>query len=236
MMGRFVFFAMPLAAVVLAVAAPAAQPRVVHRAAPVPPRPAPCPAAPAGEVGVALVTEAGTITVAIDGLHAPASAANFLCYVDRHRFDGISFYRAMHLAWGTPPNGLIQAGVQGHPARVLPPIAHEPTSQTGLSHLAGALSMARFAPGTATGDFSILLSDMTGLDADPKSDNPDLQAGYAVFGHVVAGMDVARRIWDAPRSATKGDGFMKGQMLDPPVKLLSARRVPLPVTGAAAHP
>lgn len=96
--------------------------------------------------------------------------------------------------------------------------------------------MARFAPGTATGDFSILLSPMIGLDADPKSDNPELQAGYAVFGHVVAGMDVARKIWDAPRSPTKGDGFMKGQMLDPPVRLISARRVALPAAGAPAAP
>jgi peptidyl-prolyl cis-trans isomerase A (cyclophilin A) len=238
MSARFAFALAPLATAALALSAalPAAPPRGPHRAAVAPARPAPCPAAPAGEVGVALVTEAGTITVAIDGAHAPVSAANFLCYVDRHRFDGISFYRAMHLAWGDPPNGLIQAGVQGHPARVLPPIAHEPTTQTGLSHVAGALSMARFAPGTATGDFSILLSDMTGLDADPKAANPDLQAGYAVFGHVVAGMDVARRIWDAPRSPTKGDGFMKGQMLDPPVKLISARRVTLPPPGPLPAP
>jgi peptidyl-prolyl cis-trans isomerase A (cyclophilin A) len=49
-------------------------------------------------------------------------------------------------------------------------------------------------------------------------------------------MDVARRIWDAPRSPTKGDGFMKGQMLDPPVKLISARRVTLPPPGPLPAP
>ncbi|MBS0253934.1 MAG: peptidylprolyl isomerase, partial [Proteobacteria bacterium] len=196
---------LPLALLLIAAPLAAAAPRAAHRPA-APARPAPCPAAPAAEVPVALTTELGTITVVVDGVHAPVSAANFLCYVDRHRFDGITFYRAMHLKWGEQPNGLIQAGVQGHPARVLPPIAHEPTSTTGLKHVAGALSMARFAPGTATGDFSILLSPMEGLDADPKASDPERQAGYAVFGHVTAGMDVVRKIWDAPLSATKGEG------------------------------
>jgi peptidyl-prolyl cis-trans isomerase A (cyclophilin A) len=117
----------------------------------------------------------------------------------------------MHLAWGDPPNGLIQAGTQNEPKRVLPPIAHEPTSVTGIKHKAGAISMARYAPGTASGDFSILLSDMPSLDADPSSANPEIAAGFAAFGHVVEGMDVVRHIWDAPRSPTKGVGVMKGQ-------------------------
>jgi peptidyl-prolyl cis-trans isomerase A (cyclophilin A) len=88
--------------------------------------------------------------------------------------------------------------------------------------------MARNAPGTATADFSILLSDMTGLDADPKVTDPDLAQGYAVFGHVVSGMDVVRKIWDAPISPTAGEGVMRGQMLADPVKVLTVRREPLP--------
>ena len=193
-------------------------------AAPAPKRPAP----PLPDtVRVALTTEKGVITVDVDAKHAPVTAANFIRYVDQRRFDGITFYRAMHLDWGAPPNGLIQAG-QRDPRRLLPPIVHEPTSATGLLHKVGALSMARNAPGTATANFSILLSDMPGLDADPASPNPETRAGYAVFGYVVAGMDVARAIWDAPRSATLGEGVMKGQMLAPPVKVLTARRVALP--------
>ena len=77
-------------------------------------------------------------------------------------------------------------------------------------------------------DFSILVSDLEGLDADPKSDNPDLQAGFAAFGYVVSGMDVALKIWEAPRPPEKGEGPLKGQMLDKPVKILTARRVPIP--------
>jgi peptidyl-prolyl cis-trans isomerase A (cyclophilin A) len=52
--------------------------------------------------------------------------------------------------------------------------------------------MARYAPGTATGDFSILLSDIEGLDANPKAESEDDRQGYAAFGHVVKGMDVVR--------------------------------------------
>lgn len=215
---RFVLAALPLAALLVA----AAPKRRI--AAPPPPPPPPPPPLQATE-RVALVTELGTIELALDGAHAPISTANFLRYVDAKRFDGITFYRAMHLAWGEQPNGLLQGGLRD-PRRLFAPIAHEPTSQTGLSHKAGAISMARNAPGTATADFSIMLSDLLGLDADPKSSDPDAQAGYAVFGMVIAGMDVVRRIWDAPISQTLGEGAMRGQMLEAPVKVLSARRLP----------
>ncbi len=205
--------------------AQAAPARAAHpRAAPKPaPEPAPIPLA--DTVRVDMVTTLGTIGLELDGKHAPITTANFLHYVDTKRFDGITFYRAMHLAWGDQPNGLVQAGLRD-PRRLFAPIAHEPTTQTGLSHKAGSISMARNAPGTALADFSLLLSDMTGLDADPKATDPDLQAGYAVFGHVVSGMDLVRKIWDAPISPTLGEGIMRGQMLADPVKVLTVRRVP----------
>jgi len=210
---RFVLAALPLAALLVA-AAPKGK-------APVPPPPPPL----AAVERVAITTEIGTIELALDGAHAPVSTANFLHYVDTRRFDGITFYRAMHLAWGDQPNGLIQGG-QRDPRRLFPPIAHEPTSQTGVHHKVGTISMARNAPGTAVADFSILLSDMPGLDADPASADPEAQAGYAAFGQVTSGMEVVRAIWDAPISATLGEGFLRGQMIDKPVKVLSVRRLP----------
>jgi peptidyl-prolyl cis-trans isomerase A (cyclophilin A) len=214
---RFALAALP-ALFLLTAAAPAK-----HHAAP----PAP-PAAPLGDtVRVAMVTELGTIELDLDHKHAPITVDNFMHYVDTGRFKDLAFYRAMHLNWGEQPNGLIQAGLQGRQPSY-PGIAHEPTSQTGIHHVAGTISMARFAPGTAASDFSILLSEMLGLDADPASNNPDIQAGFAAFGHVVSGMDVARKIWDAPISPTKGDGVMKGQILDPAIKVLSVKRVPIP--------
>jgi peptidyl-prolyl cis-trans isomerase A (cyclophilin A) len=214
-------FALTLLCALIALPAMAAPAHAIHKPAP---EPAPIPLA--DTVRVAMVTTLGTIEIDIDGKHAPITAANFLHYVDTRRFDGITFYRAMHLAWGDQPNGLVQGGIRD-PRKLFPPIAHEPTSQTGLSHKAGALSMARNAPGTATADFSILLSDMTGLDADPKATDPDLALGYAVFGHVVSGMDVVRKIWDAPTSPTAGEGVMRGQMLADPVKVLTVRREPV---------
>jgi peptidyl-prolyl cis-trans isomerase A (cyclophilin A) len=193
-------------------------------AAPAPRAPEPLP----DTVRVALDTDAGTIEIDLDARRAPVTSANFLRYVREKRFDGIVFYRVMRLAWGDQPNGLIQAGTRGDPRRTLPGIAHEPTSATGIKHTAGAISMARWAPGTASGDFSILLSDLEGLDADPSNADPDRQAGFAAFGHVVTGMDVVRRIYDAPLSTTKGEGALKGQMLERPVRIVKARRVALP--------
>ena len=143
---------------------------------------------------VVLTTELGDIVLELDGKRAPITTLNFLRYAVSKRFDGIVFYRAMHLPWGAPPSGLIQAGTQSDPRRLLPPIAHEATTTTDVHHKAGAISMARYAPGTATGDFSILLSDIDGLDANPKADSEDDRQGYAAFGHVVKGMDVVRRV------------------------------------------
>jgi peptidyl-prolyl cis-trans isomerase A (cyclophilin A) len=202
-----------------------------------PPKRAPLPPPPLPDVvRLAMTTELGTITLDLDAKKAPVTVRNFVRYADQRRFDGIVFYRVMRLGWGQQPNGLIQAGTKGDPKRELPPIAHEPSSQTGVLHKAGAISMARWAPGTAKGDFSILLSDMPGLDADPKSANPELQAGFAAFGRVAEGMDVVRKIFDVPLSPTLGEGVMKGQMIARPVKVLTVRRVamPVPVIPASA--
>jgi peptidyl-prolyl cis-trans isomerase A (cyclophilin A) len=181
------------------------------------------PAAPRTDL-VVLETALGDISLAIESERAPVTAANFLRYVDERRLDGTVFYRAMRLTWGEQPNGLIQGGTQNDPERVLPPIAHEPTTETGLSHTPGAISMARYAPGSATGDFSIMVSDQPSLDADPKGDTDDARAGFAVFGHVASGMEVVRQIFAAPTDPEKGEGWMKGQMLAEPVVILHARR------------
>jgi peptidyl-prolyl cis-trans isomerase A (cyclophilin A) len=185
------------------------------------PPPAPLP----DLVKVVLTTELGAIELELDAKNAPIATRNFVRYVDQKRFDGIAFYRAMRLNWGTQPNGLIQAGTRGDPKRTLPPIAHESSDKTGILHKAGAISMARWAPGTATGDFSILLADMPSLDADPKSTDTEARAGYTAFGRVTAGMEVVAKIFEAPISPTAGEGVMRGQMIAKPVKVLTARRV-----------
>ena len=175
--------------------------------------------APVEEVPVAIETTAGRIVVALDKTHAPVTTANFLHYADTHRFDGESFYRAMHQPGGKQTEGLIQGGIRSSAAKLYPPIKHEPTTATGLHNVAGAISMANAGPGTARADFFILASDMPSLDA--TADDP----GFAAFGHVTEGMDVVQKILASPVSPTKGEGAMKGQMLDPPVKVIKVERL-----------
>lgn len=178
------------------------------------------PAVPPADVRVALETGAGRIVIAVHPAKAPETAANFLHYVDQKRLDGTSFYRGV----GASDYGFVQGGAQNDPKRILPPVRHEPTSRTGLTHDDGALSMARYAPGTATGDFFIVLGAMPAMDARP--DAPGDNAGFAVFAHVVEGMDVVKAILAAPKSPTAGEGVMKGQMLEQPVPIVTARRLP----------
>jgi peptidyl-prolyl cis-trans isomerase A (cyclophilin A) len=167
---------------------------------------------------VAIDTSLGRIVVALDRGHAPVTTANFLHYVDTHRLDGETFYRSMR----TDTSNLIQGGVRSDVRKLYPPIAHEPTTQTGLHNVAGAISMANGGAGTTRSDFFILVSDVPGFDAgSPQGD----ATGFAAFGHVTEGMDVVKKIWDSPVSATKGEGAMKGQMLDPPIKIIRASRV-----------
>ena len=180
-------------------------------------------AAPDTRPYVALDTDLGTITVRIEDGRAPVTARNFLRYVDTKRMDGFKFYRSTR-TWG-PASRLIQAGNRGNAARNFPPIAHEPTTQTGLTNCDGALSMARLNPGDATTDFFLLLSDIKGFDADAQGGDG---AGFAVFGEIVGGRDVAEQIYAAPVSPTAGDGPMRGQILDPMVTIKTARRVPAP--------
>ena len=176
-------------------------------------------AVPAETVSIVMTTSEGPITLALEKTRAPLTTANFLRYVDQKRLDGVTFYRAMNLGQGT---GLIQGGPQNDPKRILKPVAHEPTSKTGLSHVDGTISLARLAPGTATADFFITIGPVLSLDAAPAGSGDT--AGYAAFGHVVAGMDVVKRILGAPTSATAGVGVMKGQMIAAPVKILTVRR------------
>jgi len=82
--------------------------------------------------------------------------------------------------------------------------------------------MANAGPGTARADFFILLSDMPGLDADGPGGDAN---GFAAFGHVTEGMDVVKKIWSSPTSPTKGEGAMKGQMLEPQIRIVKAARL-----------
>lgn len=171
---------------------------------------------------VTLETTAGRIVIEADTVHAPVTARNFLKYVDGRRLDGVVFYRAVKVA---DRFGFVQFGTNGDPKRVLPPIKHEPTTLTGLHHSDGAISVARFAPGTASGDFTISVGDQSpALDADLAKPGDNL--GYAAFGRVVEGMDTIVAILDTPVSPTATvRGSFKGEVPVTEIKVLTARRV-----------
>jgi peptidyl-prolyl cis-trans isomerase A (cyclophilin A) len=181
--------------------------------------PVPTPAPPT--VKVTLTTAQGPIVLELDKERAPVTTANFLRYVDQKRLDGTAFYRAAK-APNAPEYGLVQFGTRNAPKKTLPPVAHEPTTKTGLTHKSGTISLARSAPGTGAGDFFILVGDTPSLDADPAA--PGDNQGFAAFGHVLEGMDLIKQILAAPTDPNKGEGVMKGQYLANPVLITSARR------------
>jgi peptidyl-prolyl cis-trans isomerase A (cyclophilin A) len=168
---------------------------------------------------VLLRTEAGDITLEIDSVHAPVSAANFLRYLDAGLYRNGRFQRTV-----TPDNQpnnavkieVIQGGMDTtRTAERFPPIALERTSVTGLSHKDAVLSMARGGPDTATDGFFICIGDQPELDFGGNR-NADGQ-GFAAFGRVTAGMDVVRKI---QRSAAEG------QRLTPAIRIIDAARIP----------
>ena len=165
-------------------------------------------------VRVAFDTEKGRIVLALDKVRAPITTTNFLAYVDKHWLNGQPFYRAFKYGDG----GIIQGGVRDG-AKQLPPIDNEPTSKTGLRNVAWTIAMANAGPRTARSDFFIMTTDIPAFDATATQD------GFAAFGHVVEGQEVVKAILAAPTSPTKGKGVMKGQMLDPVVKIVKAERV-----------
>jgi peptidyl-prolyl cis-trans isomerase A (cyclophilin A) len=171
-------------------------------------------------VRVRLDTEAGPILLALDAKRAPVTAANFVRYVDQHRFDGTFFYRAARTK-GAAGRGFVQGGIRHSARKAFPPIGHEPTTRTGLKHVDGTVSMARAAPVGAMGDFFIIVGG-----AMPAMDAHEGEPGFAAFGRVEQGMDVVRKIMAAPTVANAGRGPMRGQMIEKPVRIISARRAP----------
>jgi peptidyl-prolyl cis-trans isomerase A (cyclophilin A) len=174
-------------------------------------------------VTVIFQTELGAITMEVDVAHAPVTAANFLKYVDGKFYDGGIVNRAVRPDNTTRHDVEIQViQFQSDPARrreLFPAIPLERTSVTGLTHVDGALSMARNGPDTATSSFSIMIGDQHELDFGGKR-NADGQ-GFAVFGRVVGGMDIVKKI---QASKTGTTGAYGTESLDPPIKVISAVR------------
>jgi len=144
-------------------------------------------AAPADAPKVLIETSLGDITLQLDNAHAPATVDNFLRYARAGHFDATVVYRVV-------PGFVIQMGsydADGNARPVGAPVALE--ANNGLRNLRGAVAMAREDdPNSATAEFFIDLADNSSLDH--HADDPGNTTGYAVFGKVIAGMDVVDKI------------------------------------------
>ena len=175
-------------------------------------------------VRVEMQTSRGRIELELYPEQATLTVANFLRLVDGRHLEGGSFYRTVtpENDNGSPVIAVLQGGI-GDAAGPFPPIAHESTAATGLRHLDGSISMARAEVGTASTEFFICIGDQPALDFGATR-NKDGQ-GFAVFGRVVAGMDVVHAIHRAPATAATDDAYLRNQILDEPVTIISLRRL-----------
>jgi peptidyl-prolyl cis-trans isomerase A (cyclophilin A) len=134
---------------------------------------------------VRLATSQGDIVLELDREKAPKTVDNFLQYVKAGHYDGTIFHRV--IADFMIQGGGMKPDMSEKPTRA--PIALE--SRNGLSNVRGTVAMARTQdPNSATAQFFINVKDNAFLDqANARDGN-----GYAVFGKVVAGMDVVDKI------------------------------------------
>jgi len=170
--------------------------------------------APASAPRVKLSTSAGDIVLELYPDKAPKTVENFLQYVGDRHYDGTIFHRVINgfmiQGGGMTPN------LQQKPTR--PPIPIE--AANGLKNERGTVAMARTSnPNSATAQFFINIADNAFLNHTA----PTPQGwGYAVFGKVVAGMDVVDKI----RSVATGNQGMHQNVPLTPLVINSATRLP----------
>jgi cyclophilin family peptidyl-prolyl cis-trans isomerase len=200
---------------------------VVLAAAQATPTPSPSPEAtpkplPNGPV-VVLDTSLGKIRIGLHKDKAPLSVDNFVKYVRAGHYDGTIFHRVI-------PNFMIQGGgfepdMTERRMTLRPPIKNE--AKNGLRNARGAVAMARTSdPDSATAQFFINVRDNHRLDFGIGG------AGYAVFGEVIEGMDVADKIV-ATATGTKGP---HANVPLTPIVIKTAREVGGGGAAAAAKP
>ena len=141
---------------------------------------------------VKLATSAGDIVIELDKAKAPKTVENFVQYVKDGHYNGTVFHRVI-------PTFMIQGGGMTADMTEKQTRASIPLeSKNGLSNVRGSIAMARTNdPNSATSQFFINVQDNPRLDAANARDGN----GYAVFGKVIAGMDVVDKIRAVPTSS-----------------------------------
>ncbi len=167
---------------------------------------------------IIIYTSAGDMEVQLFPEKAPKTVGAFLSYVDSGFYDNSSFYRV--LSRDNQPTGanaaeLIQGGLYKtkNTRDYLQGIPHEPTSQTGIVHTHGTISLARLEPGTANTEFFICIGENPTFNAGGLKTGDTL--GYAAFGRVVKGLDVLMAIYNRDET---------DQEFTPPVGISKIRR------------
>lgn len=168
---------------------------------------------------VLISTSKGEIKVRLEAKKAPVTVDNFLKYVHDKHYDGTVFHRVIK-------SFMIQGGGFDEHLRekptAWPPIKNE--AGNGLKNATGTIAMARTnVVDSATAQFFINLKDNQFLD---HRDDTPRGFGYAVFGKVISGMNVVKKI-EAVRTATKpsGDGVPLADVPEEPVLIKSIRLV-----------
>ena len=175
LVGWHSFVAIVLCALVSSAAARAEEPAVAADANPV----------------VEIETTMGRITAELDAKKAPISTQNFLAYARDGYYEGTIFHRV--IADEIIQGGGVTVDLKPKPGQRRP---IESEAANGLENRRGTLAMARLrAPNTATSQFFINVADNPFLNHRP--DVPE-QAGFAVFGRVIDGMDVVDAIKNVP--------------------------------------
>ncbi len=163
---------------------------------------------------VEMKTSQGTIQIELNQDRAPLTVENFLAYVDQKFYDGTIFHRVIG-------NFMIQGGGFDRSDKrkaPLDPIKNE--AANGLKNRQGSISMARTGVvDSATSQFFINLVDNNSLD---HRGNTSRAYGYAVFGQVIAGMDVVEKIGKV-KTVAKGAQFRNYP--EPQVIIESVRRI-----------
>lgn len=163
-------------------------------------------------------TQCGSFDVRLDTSSAPVTAGYFIELIQKGAFDETSFFRIVgpdNAAFrAAHPIHVIQGGLREKDVQPVPPVSHETTEESGLSHRQWTLSAARYDPGETYGSFFICMRDEPALDFGGGR-HPDGQ-GFAAFGEVVSGFDTVQAIFDRRE---------KAEYLENPVQIHSCRMI-----------
>ena len=171
---------------------------------------------------VQVFTSMGNFTIELNAERAPLTVANFLAYVESGHYTNTLIHRAV-------ANFIIQGGgfnVDYTPKAAPLKVVNE--SGNGLSNARGTVGLARTSdPHGGNAQFYVNLNDNATLDPNAT------RWGYAVFGHVIEGMDVVDRIGNV---ATGAHGLMKEETPLKPIVILKIERVANASGGSVPKP